>query len=301
MGIFEKIKNLFYDEEVIEVPNEKLKENIKINNNLSTGIKEEVKNEMDTVISERDLVKKETNFKFPVIFEDEDFVETKKVEKPVVTDKNTHTTRTQEQSQKYKKPTLDREVIKEVIEKPKKFKPSPVISPVYGILDKNYKKDDNGKSGKNSLEQTKELVINFDTIRQKAYGTLSDDIERELDPKENKIDEIEKEIDSILVENNLLTDLEDDVEEQVESDISPVVDDSDEYNYSDFGVEYKISDDGNLNKDIKDEDINITSDEVEKKVDTESEEQKNKNDKEKDKQVELTEDLFNLIDSMYDR
>ena len=298
MGMFEKIKNLFYDEEVIEVPREKLKDEVKNNNNSSVEALEEPKNEMDTVISERDLIKKETNFKFPVIFEDEDFAEPKKVSKPV-RERSTYS-RVEEQKIKYKKPTLDREVIKEVIEKPKKFKPSPVISPVYGILDKNYKKDDDEKSGKHSLEQTKELVINFDTIRQKAYGTLSDDIERELAPKEDKIDEIEKEIDNILVENNLLTDLEDD-EATIDSSLTTVVDDSDEYNYSDFGVEYKISEDGDLAKDKKDENITKKDKDTKKDVKEELKDKDKKENEDEDKQLELTEDLFNLIDSMYDR
>ena len=296
MGMFEKIKNLFYDEEVIEVPKEKLKDEVK-NSNSSVEALEEPKNEMDTVISERDLVKKETNFKFPVIFEDEDFVEPKKVSKPVR--ERSSYSRVEEQKIKYKKPTLDREVIKEVIEKPKKFKPSPVISPVYGILDKNYKKDDDN-NGKHSLEQTKELVINFDTIRQKAYGTLSDDIERELAPKEDKIDEIEKEIDNILVENNLLTDLEDD-ETTIDPSLTTVVDDSDEYNYSDFGVEYKISEDGDLAKDKKDENITKKDKDTKKDVKEELKDKDKKENEDEDKQLELTEDLFNLIDSMYDR
>ena len=74
MGILDKIKNLFYEDEVIEVPKEKLKEEV-------ISPKEEVvekKDEMDEVVSERDLLKSETTFKFPVIFEDEDFVDMEK-------------------------------------------------------------------------------------------------------------------------------------------------------------------------------------------------------------------------------
>ena len=283
MGMFDKIKSLFYDEEIIEVPKENLKDEIKNSNIALKEIDEVKKDAMDDIISERDLVKKDTNFKFPVIFEDEDFVEVKKIEKKVEEKKSY--SRVDEQRNKYKRPTLDREVIKEVIEKPKKFKPSPVISPVYGVLDKNYKKDEDKNS--KDLEQTKELVINFDTIRQKAYGSLSDEIENELDHKTNKIDEIEKEIDNILVENNLLTDLEDDMLDSTE--ITTVEDDNDEYSYSDFGVEYKISEDTKFSKE---------EDMVQEAKTVELNEEKDEN---KEKQVELTEDLFNLIDSMYDR
>lgn len=175
------------------------------------------------------------------------------------------------------------------------FKPSPIISPIYGILDKNYKKDEVSKS-KNSLEQTKELVINFDTIRQKAYGSLSEDIERELSTKEDKIDEIEKEIDNILEENNLLTDLEEDIPESIE--VKKIeVEPEEEYNYSDFGVEYKISEEPKPDpkpKKTKVKDSVSLDDSLDK--DDKKEQEENK-----DKQVELTEDLFNLIDSMYDR
>lgn len=292
MGVFDKIKNLFYEEEIVEMPKETLKDEIK-----QTEKVEQKKDEMDDVISERDLVKSETNFKFPVIFEEEDFVEVKKEPKPKVEPKKeTYSRTSQNDYSKYKKPTLDREVIREVIEKPKKFTPSPVISPVYGVLDKNYKKDEIS-DGKHSLEKTKELVINFDTIRQKAYGTLSDDIENELDSKTSKIDEIEKEIDNILEENNLLSDLE---EESIE--VKKVeVENDDEYNYEDFGVEYKMSEEvvstqsrTKKKKEKKELQKDVLVDDIEEK---ELEETKTDDDKE----IELTEDLFNLIDSMYDR
>lgn len=281
MGIFDKIKNLFYEDEVIEVPKENLKNDV-------VGVKEAEpetkKDEMDEVVSERDLLKSETTFKFPVIFEDEDFADMEK-EKPKPKVQPVQNTYRSESTTKYKKPTLDREVIREVIEKPKKFKPSPVISPVYGIMDK--KTDDkNGTSSKsNSLEHTKEMVINFDTIRQKAYGTLTDDLESTLTSNSKEIDDIEKEIDSILQDNNLLTDLEE-KEEVVDNIAVSNEEENEEYNYSDFGVEYKIDD---------------------SKIETASEEPineketKEESNKEKDKEVELTEDLFNLIDSMYDR
>jgi len=286
MGIFDKIKNLFYEEEIVEIPKESLKDEIKQNEKI-----DQKKDEMDNIISERDLVKGETNFKFTIIFEDEDFVEVKKEPKMDLNKQNSKTNNSD--YSKYKKPTLDREVIREVIEKPKKFTPSPVISPVYGVLDKNYKKDEIN-DGKHNLEKTKELVINFDTIRQKAYGTLSDDIEKELDSKTNKIDEIEKEIDNILEENNLLSDLEDDAIEVKKIDIE-----DDEYSYEDFGVEYKMSEEEiptpTRAKKKKEKRENILKENDEDDI-LEKDEEKND-----EKEIELTEDLFNLIDSMYDR
>ena len=287
MGMLDKIKNLFYEEEVVEVPKEKIREEKKATIITKEEIVDEKKDEMDDVVSERDLLKSETTFKFPVIFEDEDFADMEKEQKPKPSRNRVNETR--ETASKYKKPTLDREVIREVIEKPKKFQPSPVISPIYGILDKNPNDKSNTKNKSQSLEHTKEMVINFDTIRQKAYGSLTDDIENELAPKSKNIDDIEKEIDNILEENNLLSDLEEDKTVEVEN-VEVEEDSNDEYNYSDFGVEYKIED--------KEKD-NQTKKTLEKPLKESTEE--TKTEENKDKQVELTEDLFNLIDSMYDR
>lgn len=283
MGMLDKIKNLFYEEEVVEVPKEEKKATIIMKDEDTL----EEKDEMDNVVSERDLLKSETTFKFPVIFEDEDFADMKKEEKVEQT-QNIRKSETREQTTKYRKPTLDREVIREVIEKPKKFKPSPVISPVYGLLDKKENDGSSSKSSRASLEHTKEMVINFDTIRQKAYGSLTDDIENELAPRSKNIDEIEREIDSILSENNLLSDLEEEKAVEVDN-VSVEEDNTDEYNYSDFGVEYKI-DNSETIKSIE---------KTPKKEENPTEEVKGET--KKDKEVELTEDLFNLIDSMYDR
>ena len=59
----------------------------------------------------------------------------------------------------------------------RKFQPSPVISPVYGVLDKNYKKED--------IVVVKEDKKKFDVddAREKAFGTLEDDIEKTLAEK----------------------------------------------------------------------------------------------------------------------
>lgn len=78
----------------------------------------------------------------------------------------------------------------------KPFKPSPVISPVYGILDKNYRKDDivDKKDGmkrekvvkpiKKEEEVEVDHSVDIDSVRKKAYGTL-DDIEREMEAHNN--------------------------------------------------------------------------------------------------------------------
>ena len=76
---------------------------------------------------------------------------------------------------------------------PKKFTPSPVISPIYGVLDKNYTKEDIKpvKSSAN-FEFTRTGDISIDDIRRKAYGTLEDELEINLF-KENVVEDVKKE------------------------------------------------------------------------------------------------------------
>lgn len=288
MGLFEKIKGLFYDEEEIDVPEEQKKEEISIksgniavmeqnNEKRETVVetremKQQLKineqpkiDEIDEVVSERDLVSTTQNFKFPIIFEDEDIAQ---IEKKEPVKKKEENLEPKKSDTKYQKPVLDRKVIDEVVKKPKKFQPTPIISPIYGILDKNYDQKSSTKNSSTTYKKDNEMELNFDTIRQKAYGTLADDLENEMTKSEATIDAIENKIDNILEENNLLSDLEEDNNEINSSDDNL-------YNYDDFGVEYKIDDSTEKN-------------------------QENKKAK-KDKEVELTEDLFNLIDSMYDK
>ena len=61
----------------------------------------------------------------------------------------------------------------------KKFKPSPIISPVYGILDKDYKPEDIMPKKKEENEP-KRKILDVDSVRKKAFGTLEDDIEKTL-------------------------------------------------------------------------------------------------------------------------
>ena len=53
----------------------------------------------------------------------------------------------------------------EVVEK-KKFKPSPIISPVYGILNEDYRPEDI----KNKSEVSTNNTLDFNSVRKKAFG-----------------------------------------------------------------------------------------------------------------------------------
>ena len=61
----------------------------------------------------------------------------------------------------------------------KRFKPTPIISPVYGVLDKNYNKEDiTTKKERETITSNSKFSI--DDVRKKAYGSLEDDIETTL-------------------------------------------------------------------------------------------------------------------------
>ena len=177
MGLFDKVKNLFTEEveedepikkEVIQVeipsPKEQKKER--------RIVKEEIETlEEDLVVDEEpsfEPVKEEPKeeYKFP-FFDDEDFeeIEEKREEK---IEKKKPLYRNREAA--YNPPKEEKHA----------FKPTPIISPVYGILDKNYVKEDiKAKNIKpSSYYNPKEATI--DDIRNKAYGTLEDDVAKEL-------------------------------------------------------------------------------------------------------------------------
>ena len=171
MGFMNKIKNLFTE----EIEDEELVNPIKKEIQVSipspieeNKVTEEVKKE-DEII-ENSAIQKEEKFVFPVFFDDKDF---DTLEPPKPREETTVKRET------YGGATID--------VSPKKeehiFKPTPIISPVYGILDKNYKKEDiSTKKRSVSLDDyyAKPKSLTVDDIRNKAYGTLEDDLESTL-------------------------------------------------------------------------------------------------------------------------
>ena len=113
------------------------------------------------------------------------------------------------------------------------FRPSPIISPIYGILDKNYKKED--VVTKKEVRLTSSYArenLSVDDVRKKAYGNLSDDIMRGLDePKKEASFDVEKKDD------NLLVDLSNDLEKPSVKEVT--MGDALEY-FEDLGLEYNV-------------------------------------------------------------
>lgn len=85
----------------------------------------------------------------------------------------------------------------------RKFKPSQMISPVYGVLDKNYKKEDIKVKDERLYEIPRRKSLNYEDIRKKAYGTLTDELEKNLYEENLKIKNTINNLDYLL--SNLKT------------------------------------------------------------------------------------------------
>lgn len=191
MGIFDKIKGILFDEEekteqlkiTPEMRNDDTPQREQIVSSPKKAeirkpeferetpvVKEETKREEP--VSERDLFKTDSSFPF---FEfDEDEFENSKPEpapKPVQPTfvQQPAPTKTSLDYEIHKRKEVrtdygryEKTVITETTEK-KKFKPSPIISPVYGILNKDYQKEDIVK--KSDLSD-----MDVQKVRDKAFG-----------------------------------------------------------------------------------------------------------------------------------
>ena len=206
---------------------------------------------------------------------------------------------------------------KEVDIKPK-FKASPVISPVYGILDKNYTKEEVREKNDDNVMKRPSKKVDFETVRKKAFGNLADEIKDNLLCENCELYKEVKKI-SALKEDDLLYDMM--VDEEKEVTIEKAYD-----NYEEFGVAYEpklakkdvVSDDTS-----EDEEANKTSlddiiknnnalkeetpytkmeskiEEVVPEVIKEDEEKEIPSRTEKKKETKVDDDFFELIDSMY--
>jgi hypothetical protein len=184
MGILDKVKNLFTEEYEEEVPIKKEVKHVEITPprretpreviNTQSAQPQPVASEtsMKRVepISDSTALNREEKFKFPVYFDDEDFEDLPKKEIPKKVE-----------IKKEEPPKVEPYKAAKMVEEKRNFKPSPIISPVYGVLDKNYKKEDI-VTGKERVVRTQRKTepLNIDEVRKKAFGTLEDDLESTL-------------------------------------------------------------------------------------------------------------------------
>ena len=181
------------------------------------------------------------------------------------------------------------------------FKPSPIISPIYGILDKNYKKEEIVPKKEVRLTSYAKEHMSVDDVRRKAYGNLDDDIVADI---EGYTTRVEKHEESLPEEDSLLVDLSSDDEKPSVSEIT--MGDAEEY-FRDLGLEYNIDYKDSSKEKATGRRVTEDYDEQEKQSPIE------KNTEEKSKvSIDLSsvaestsasaadDNLFDLIDSMYE-
>ncbi len=114
------------------------------------------------------------------------------------------------------------------------FKPSPIISPIYGILDKNYRKEDVvSKKDVRVVSSYSRKRVDIDDVRNKAYGTLSDDFAKEFAEPEKEDNSFEVSDD----DEKRLVDLSKDENKPTVKEVT--VGDAVEY-FQDLGLEYNV-------------------------------------------------------------
>ena len=296
MGFMDKLKNIFFeeeeDEEIVEEPvKEKQEKEVVIKKvevpkrnrveeyKVSEEEQEEIKPQKEN-ISKNTEIKKENKTQ-DLIFDDEDFIleQPKQVPKETIyTKQETYKTRENKEVVKtesyYKKETPKYEYTKKE-ETKKVFTPSPIISPIYGILDKNYKKEE-VKEKKEIRLSTRPTKMDFDSVRNKAFG----DLENDLFPSTPVSEEKKKEKEEVRPRNiNRLYDMTN--KDEKPSIEKVTLGEADEY-FRDLGLAYN-TDYKDISKDISDGKIPDDSKKKEKKEET------------------LEDNLFDLIESMYDK
>ena len=322
MKLLDKLKNALFEEEYVEV--EETKEVRKKEKPIAKKIvlddpKPQKKEQKEDIIIEEE--KKEPlahsnnkDFKFKAILDD-DFIdlesnpkvvekelppvkeEVPKVKKEIPKEKIIYKEEKKVEEKKPYSGFLNNGIDKEIKiheygmaskqKEKKEFHPSPIISPIYGVLDQNYKKDEIvTKKEVRITSSYKSKNIDVDSVRAKAYGNSDDIFEEELTSnKKENIEEDKKEelddIDTIKEEDSLL---------DISANNTPTVQkvtmgDAEEY-YSDLGLEYNID-----YKDVSHEkatgrrtDLRNFDDNYDTPKDESS----------------IEDNLFDLIDSMYD-
>lgn len=390
MGLMDKFKNLFTDEEIIEeeeiepveikevkkeevhkLPTfmrekiEQEEKKLSVEPEVKKEIKLENKLDNNEVLSDISFEEKKVNtntnsFKFPLSLSDSDFVETRSRQsihhkKPEVEVKeNAEFTKEKRETVRVERPVPSKKESKVKVadiykdkkedkkEADKKFKVTPIISPIYGVLDRNYTPVDMENTiGENFEEQRPSKSVDFDSVRKKAYGNLSKEIKENLmcenceylkeakECKKERKKEVyhEKQVACEQETSNLLYDV---LEEPEERHYNKYDDHYDKYdedynkykditldeateNYYDYGVEYEkvpihYNEEVVEQKEVKQNVVREKKEipPVKSSINLLSTLKKSMGDKVDEpspspkKDLELTDDLFNLIDSMYD-
>lgn len=263
MKLLEKLKTMIYEEDEDE------EEEIAKKIDVEKTIKEEYK--------EVEKEKPVEEVKTPIIFDVEDFIEE---EKPVFKEQTYNTTPPKQEKvlyggydnnykySNYKEPEVKKE----------KFKPSLNISPVYGVINSEQNEHTSvstiqydRKPIDSLFAEEKSKKVDFDSIRQKAYG------------------EQVKEKD----EDSLLYEMQD--KEEAPGIAKITLGDAEEY-FEDLGLEYNV-DYTDIQKE-QEKTRESKNKELQKEIDSSQEKQIIDNNKKEEEAEEKS--LYDLIDMMYD-
>lgn len=290
MGLLNKIKGILFEEveedEVVSTPKSEEKKPIAEKIEPQRKVEEPVEKSVPKVtapvketktenLNERDLFKSDNISPF-FDFDEEEFSNMSRVQKPKTTNVMEYE-RKKRVEKRYDMGNFSKIERTEVVEK-KKFKPSPIISPVYGILNEDYKPEDI----KSKTDNVVNTGLDFNSVRKKAFGeeTLGEPeatyyeesvtvkVKENEEEKQQKV----KTIDELLEDTSDVT---------IDVDEKNSVKDKNDIKATDEVADYE-----RIDKDLE---------EVTAKCDVNKTEMKKVEDDDT-----LENDLFDLIDSMYD-
>lgn len=290
MGLLNKIKGILFEEveedEVVSTPKSEEKKPIAEKIEPQRKVEEPVEKSVQKVtapvketktenLNERDLFKSDNISPF-FDFDEEEFSNMSRVQKPKTTNVMEYE-RKKRVEKRYDMGNFSKIERTEVVEK-KKFKPSPIISPVYGILNEDYKPEDI----KSKTDNVVNTGLDFNSVRKKAFGeeTLGEPeatyyeesvtvkVKENEEEKQQKV----KTIDELLEDTSDVT---------IDVDEKNSVEDKNNKEATNEVADYE-----RIDKDLE---------EVTAKCDVNKTEMKKVEDDDT-----LENDLFDLIDSMYD-
>lgn len=205
MSIVDKLKNLLKPELDNELEDNPVEERI-----------DEIAEEQ--LKPEKDEYQFEETFKFPVVFEEEDLID----DFEVVAEEEKQTPYVAPKREPRPEP---------LIKKP--FKPSPIISPVYGIIDGQIPVVKPNTNLEIKITERETEKVTFDTVRQKAYGSLEEEIENVINDGTDIFFDLEEEEE---IEDSIVSEFIDDQSDLSEKTIASAMDD---YEYRGVAVDTK--------------------------------------------------------------
>ncbi len=227
MGLFAKVKDILFEEEEVTEPVKKTKEEKKeVKKEISKEDdkpvsrqiqpeKKEKEEEKEIVtpppkridgVSERELFRSENRSPF-LDFDEEEFDNSvSRTAKPKQTTNILEYERKKRTEKRTDYGRIEKTEVREIVEK-KKFRPSPIISPVYGVLNEDYKPEDI-KEKKDPYNDS----LDIDSVRRKAFEPQEKELPDETyyektvtvkikEPEETKAQKV-KTIDELLEDSS---------------------------------------------------------------------------------------------------